>query len=263
MDPKSNNLFFIDSHCHLPLLKESTPVVIEKCASLSVLTILNVGFDVESSLQSVQLAKTYPAIDASIGIHPHYAAGSLLETLEWMEMEIGKKYIVAIGEIGLDTVRSKTSLSAQIEWFEAQLALAEKYDLPVIIHNREADHEIETVLLRYKKVRGVLHCFSSGIEFASKMLSMGWFLSFSGNCTYPKNEIMRNVIQQMPSDRLLLETDAPYLTPLPFRGIQENSPIFMPDIYDFTARVRSENKSKLMDQIAKNYFLLFNRNRVV
>lgn len=259
MDQESNNFFFIDSHCHLTLLKESPRDVISKCRNLSVKRILNVGFDLLSSSQSIELAKIFPSVDASIGIHPHYAEGSIVTTLEWMEKEIQAENCIAIGEIGLDTIRSKTNQASQMEWFEAQLSLAQKYKLPVIIHNREADEDIESTLLKFKDVKGVLHCFSSGIDFANKMLSEGWFLSFSGNITYPKNEIMRNIIKQIPLQQLLLETDAPYLTPLPYRGKQENSPVLMPDIYDFVSKVRKENLVEISEQIARNYFLLFKK----
>jgi TatD DNase family protein len=260
VDPKLNKPLFIDSHCHLPLLKESVGSILEKCNIVGVERILNVGYDQTSSEESLALTK-HGIISASVGIHPHYVGGNLPMDIVWLINMIKNPSVVAIGEIGLDTVKSSTSRDLQIEWLEAQLSIADEYHLPVVIHNRSADQDIEAIIKKYTGVKGVLHCYSSGIEFGFRMLDIGWYLSFSGNITYAKSDILRQLVKDIPLNRMLLETDAPYLTPMPFRGKQENSPLMMPGIYEFVASIRGEDLMEMSHQIASNFELLFLQNK--
>jgi len=256
MDQRLNKPFFIDSHCHLPLLKESISSLLEKCGQARVGHILNVGYDRCSSEDSLSLTK-FDIILASAGIHPHYATEELQRELGWLLDICKNPAVVAIGEIGLDTVKSSTSRESQIKWFEAQLEIAEESNLPVIIHNRSADDDVERILMKHNRVKGVLHCFSSGIEFGLRMLELGWFLSFSGNITYSKSNVLREMIMRVPASQLLLETDAPYLTPMPYRGKKENSPLMMPLIYQFVSDLRGEDLLELSQKIKTNFESLF------
>ena len=264
MDPGLNNYTLVDSHCHLPLLKEPLESVLLQCREHQVGFLLNVGYDQESSEDSVALTK-YDGVNASVGIHPHYANGNIPERLNWLENLIESKQVVAIGEIGLDTVKSSTSRISQIEWLKGQLAIAQKRNLPVIIHNRSADEDIENVLSLFPTLRGVLHCFSSSVAFGTRMANKGWYLSFSGNITYPKSDELRQMLAQTPVQQLLLETDSPYLTPVPFRGKKENSPAMIPEIYAFAANTRKVSLPILAEQILQNYQTLFlgNKERVL
>lgn len=256
MDQGLNKPFFIDSHCHLPLLKESISSLLEKCGQVRISHILNVGYDRSSSEDSLSLTK-FDMILASAGIHPHYAIEDLQRELKWLIDICKNPAVVAIGEIGLDTVKSSTSRESQIKWFEAQLEIAEESGLPVIIHNRSADEDIERILSKHNRVKGVLHCYSSGIEFGLRMLELGWFLSFSGNITYSKSDVLREMITKVPANQLLLETDAPYLTPMPYRGKKENSPLMMPLIYQYVSDLRGEDLLVLSHKIYTNFESLF------
>jgi TatD DNase family protein len=256
MDQRSSSPVFIDSHCHLPLLKESVDNILEKCAESGIDHILNVGYDQVSSEQSLALTKNR-IVSASVGIHPHYVAGDLQTDMLWLRKICLNSAVHAIGEIGLDYVKSSTSKECQMRWLEEQLNIAEEYNLPVIIHNRSADLDIENILSHHPRIKGVLHCFSSDIEFGNKMLNMGWFLSFSGNITYAKSGILRQMVKECPINRMLLETDAPYLTPMPYRGRKENSPLMMPEIYRFVCEIRKEELLSLAQNIVSNFELLF------
>lgn len=256
MDQRSSKPVFIDSHCHLPLLKESIDDILEKCGEVGIEHILNVGYDHCSSEQSISLAKNRIVLP-SAGIHPHYVAGDFQSDMQWLRKICKDSSVVAIGEIGLDYVKSSTSKESQMMWFEAQLDVAEENDLPVIIHNRSADQDIESILTRHSNSRGVLHCYSSGLNFGYKMLEMGWHISFSGNITYAKSDILRQMVKEVPINRILLETDAPYLTPMPYRGRKENSPLMMTEIYNFVSTIREEDLSVMSHQIEANFNLLF------
>lgn len=256
MDPRLNNQVFVDSHCHLPLLKEPLENTLVKCQELRVGLILNVGYDRESSENSVRLTN-HVGISAAIGVHPHYATGNLLANMEWLEQLAENQKVVSIGEIGLDNVKSLTSKTNQIEWFEAQLFVAQKKSLPVVIHNRSADKDIEAILSRFPSLSVVLHCFSSDVDFGTRMIENGYYLSFSGNITYSKSDELRKMLAKIPLQQLLLETDAPYLTPQPYRGKQENSPVMMPFIYSYAAEVRMDDLDTMSEQIRLNYQTLF------
>ena len=258
MDPRSNKNNFIDSHCHLPLLKEATENIINQCKKLSVTRILNVGYDIESSLRSIALAKQYDMIDASIGIHPHYVGSDFDGMIQQLIEMIVNFKVAAIGEIGLDSIKSTTAKTIQLDWLEAQISLADKNRLPIIIHNRSSDKDIDHILTKKTSCKGVLHCFSSEKDFAFKMIDLGWYLSFSGNITYPKNDHLREIVKEVPIQQLLLETDAPYLTPNPFRGKRENSPELVVGIYEFVADLRKEILDDMSWQISTNYQTLFN-----
>jgi TatD DNase family protein len=167
-----------------------------------------------------------------------------------------RPHISAVGEMGLDWYRGQDHRAEQISVFESQLALARREDLPVIIHNRDADDDVLACLDAYPGVTGVMHCFSSTRSFAVECLDRGFSISFAGNVTYKRSESIREAARTVPDDRLLLETDAPFLAPQVVRG-ETNHPGYVRYVYDFVADLRGVAVEELIDQVARNFRTLF------
>ncbi len=189
--------------------------------------ILNSSCDLEDSLASIKLAEIYPNMYASVGIHPHesgnYSYDSKKATLDSIAEMLKHEKAVAMGEMGLDFHYDFSDREHQFFWFESQLGLARELDVPVIIHDREAHGPTMDCLNKYKGVRGVLHSFSGSAEMAAELLKMGFYISFSGVITFKNANGVLRALETVPLDRLLIETDAPYLAPIPYRGKVNNS----------------------------------------
>ncbi len=254
---------FIDSHAHLNLINEKVNDIILKCKEESVNYIVNVGYDLQSSEFSISLANNYPFVFGSIGIHPHYVDSVKIDEIEnIIERNANNKKIIALGEIGLDYVRSTTPKNKQFEVLDYQLSLAQTNNLPVIIHNRSADKDILPILSNYKKLRGVFHCFSSDKDFAEKVLDKGFYISFTGNITYPNSQNLREVVSCMPLNSILLETDAPYLSPQILRD-KENHPMNVKYIYEAVATIKNIDMEELSQTIFNNFINLFLKGKEV
>lgn len=251
----------IDTHVHLPLLQSGIDKVLALCQEHGIGTMLNVGYDLSSSMLSLDLCREHECIYASVGIHPHYVSDSQWEQFNtWLikDQVMKEKKMLAIGEIGLDYVRSTVDRVVQQVFFRRQLQYALDVGLPVIIHNREADSDLVDILSDFQGLKGILHCYSSHEEvFLKKVLELGYFISFAGNLTYRANEKLRNIARKVPLNQLLLETDAPYLSPLPFRG-KENHPIHVLAIYKLMSELKKISEIELLNEVNKNIKQLFN-----
>lgn len=257
MEQKLNNKpLFVESHAHLSLLNEDLKTTVDKCRRENIKYILNVGYDLQSSEYSHLIAKSYNEIFCSIGIHPHYVNSVNLDELDKTLEKLISDGIVAFGEIGLDYIKSNAKREDQIKYFKRQLSIAKSKNLPVIIHNREADNDILSIIDKFSPFSGVFHCFSSDKIFAKKVLDRGFYISFAGNITYPKNEELRNILKWIPINFLLLETDSPYLSPQPFRG-KDNHPINLKLIYELAARLKELSIIDLSEKIYENFSNLF------
>lgn len=179
--------------------------------------VINVGADVKSSEESIKLANKYSQIYASVGAHPHCVSDLPENYIEIFSDLAKNEKVVAIGEIGLDYHYDTTPKDMQKKYFEEQLILAQNLDLPVIIHTREATEDTLKVLKKYK-VKGTIHCFSESVETLKEVLKMGMYISLGGAVTFKNARKLLEVAYEVPIERLLLETDAPYMTPVPFRG---------------------------------------------
>lgn len=209
----------IDSHCHLfyENLKNNLPAVLERANELGVTRFVCVGTNLEDSRASLKLAEEYEFVYASAGIHPHDAKDVEDGYLQELEELLSHPKMVACGEMGLDYFRNISDPSVQIKVFREQMELADGINKPVIFHNREADTDMVEILSKYKNVQGVAHCFSSDLRTANAFIELGYFISFSGNLTF-KNSVLPGVAKLLPLERLMVETDSPYLSPAPFRG---------------------------------------------
>jgi TatD DNase family protein len=248
---------YVDSHAHIPICKDTEENVIKEAQDTGLVQIMNVGYDPASSLQSLAISKKYDWIDASFGIHPHYLNEMHQHLKEFLKEEHEKAKYSAIGEIGMDSVKSETSIDLQKECFRTQLKFALENNYPVIVHNRGTDKEVFESLKEYTGIRGVMHCYSSDREMAEKYLKLGLFISFSGNITYKRSIELREVVKIVPKNKILLETDCPYLTPQKYRGKTLNKPSFVEEVYKTCVSLREEGIDELSEQVKNNYLELF------
>ncbi len=256
----------IDTHAHLDF-PDFDPIradLIARYFSHGGEALVNVGCDMASSQRSVELSMAHENIYAAVGIHPHDAQALTPENLVRLEELLLRPKTVAVGEIGLDFYREPFNPPArQIEAFRAQLELADLHQQPIIIHCREAYAETLEVLRSYKTKdwRGVLHCFTAGPEVAAQFLELGFYIGFTGVVTYYKpgsrdESFLLDTLKMMPLDRLLVETDAPYLAPVPHRG-ETNEPLFVRHVIERIAQLRGLAPEGLERETSANARRLF------
>ncbi len=217
----------IDSHAHLDMeqFDSDRDEVIQRALSADVGKVVTVGIDVNSSLKAISIAESYPSVFAAVGIHPHNADLADRQDLKRIRSISTGKKVVAIGEIGLDFYRNLSSRDNQRERFRQQLDTAMRCNLPVVVHAREAHEEVLEILSSFKtdESRGVIHCFSGDIDLAESFIEMGYFISIPGTVTFKNASLMHEVAAGIPLDMMLLETDSPFLSPIPYRG-RRNEP---------------------------------------
>lgn len=220
----------IDSHAHLEMSEfdSDREEVIKRATEAGVGFIITVGINLEFSLKAVSLAQKHKNIYASIGVHPHDVARADNNTYDALK-ELAhqqKKRVVAYGEIGLDFFRNISAREIQLKAFGRQLELAQELNLPVIIHDRKAHKQCIEMIKSSGVRQGVFHCFSGDYEMAKKCMDLGFYISVPGVVTFDKAKTIQNVAEHVPLSSLLLETDAPYLAPIPYRG-KRNEPSFV------------------------------------
>jgi TatD DNase family protein len=258
----------VDVHCHLTLLRQGyggqaeLDKAVESAQRAGVMMISN-GTSVEDSKRAVQIAEKYPNVWACVGIHPEEISNNQIPSHKGLEGMFKHKKVVGIGEIGLNYYQGigAEEKEKQKELFESQLQLAEKFLLPVEVHNRGADDDIFQQLSRHPKlfISGVLlHCFTRGPEFMKKMSELGAYFSFGGLIAYPNNNRMRKVAQEVPAGRLLLETDSPYSYPMYGMG-EKNQPLNVKIVAKCLAEVRDTSINQIEDLTSLNAKGLFTK----
>ena len=249
---------FIDTHCHLEMLAISPEEAIANAQAQGVCPLITIATE-EKSMQFVrQMVDTHPQVYGSLGVHPHESASfspSLAQKLHDWAKQTAK--IVAIGETGLDYHHLHSEKRIQQTAFRQQLELAEQLQFPIVLHTREAEEDTLGILKECPISRkGVAHSFTSRLEMAKSLLDMGWYIGFNGIATFRNAEEVREVMRYVPLDRLLLETDAPFLTPVPFRG-KPNEPAKIPVIAEYIAQARQIPLETLAAQTTENGQRLF------
>lgn len=233
--------YFVDTHAHLdiPPLSEDQTGAISRAEKAGVCQIITIGTDLASSKKSLELAEQFPQVYAAVGIHPHDAKGSSDEVVKEILELTGISNVVAWGEIGLDFVKEYSPRGIQRKVFRQQIQMAGQVDLPIIIHDRDAHLDTVEILSEEAagNLRGVMHCFSGDVEVARKILDLGLFISVTGVVTFPKAEIVKEVVRYVPLDRLLIETDSPFLSPVPYRG-KPNEPARVIHVAEEIARIK-------------------------
>ena len=252
----------IDTTAHLDneQFNSDRDEVIARAHTNGISHILTIGCDLASSQQSVEIAKANPCIYAAVGIHPHDAAqvdDSVLDQLRSLATNPDNK-VVAIGEIGLDFYRDRSPRDIQRQVFRQQIQLARELNLPIIVHDRDAHDEVLAILQETNagEIGGVLHCFSGDLAMAKACLDLGLHLSFTATVTYPKNEAAREIIAKLPVDRLLIETDCPYLAPQSRRG-KRNEPALVRSVAETIASVKGLTEEDVARITSLNAFRLF------
>lgn len=246
---------FVDTHCHLyRSYYEDLDDVIEQIKESEIYRVINNGCDKNSNIEVLELVGKYDLMYGALGIHPESANEYTQEDLDYIEEHIKDKKIVAIGEIGLDYYWVKDNKDKQKELFEYQLKLAEKYNIPVIIHSREATQDTIDILKKYK-VKGIIHSFSGSYEVAQIYIKMGFLLGINGVITF-KNCNLKDVIEKIDVSNIVLETDSPYLTPVPNRG-KRNDPTKVMNIAKFISDIKGITLEELSKEINGNLSKVF------
>ena len=248
----------IDTHCHLFFdeLKKDLEGVLSRAFELGVTKFICVGTNVEDSKESYELAINYENIFSTAGVHPHDSEEVPKDYLDQIKELLNNNKVVALGEIGLDYFRNISDRKIQKQIFREQLNLAQEINKPIVFHNRESDDDILKILSEYPDVVGVSHCFSSSYEVAKKLIDMGFYISFSGNLTF-KNSHLPDVAKKLPINSLLVETDSPFLSPVPYRG-KTNEPGRTRFVADYLAQLHNLTINEVADVTTENAKAIFN-----
>ncbi|MBU0665545.1 MAG: TatD family hydrolase [Proteobacteria bacterium] len=258
----THDTFLIDSHCHLDMdaYQDDLETILEQAYQNNIRTIISVGIDEKSSRQAIFLAAKYTMVKATIGIHPHDVAHIQPQTFDILAdlAEKNSKDIVGYGEIGLDYVKNYTPADIQRTHFRSQLSLANELKLPVIIHDREAHDDILRILREAApyKYGGVMHCFSGNMTLARQVLDLGFHISIPGVVTFKNATDLQKVAREAPLTSLLLETDGPFLSPVPQRG-KRNEPTFLLYTAQMIADLRDIPINEVARQTSANAMRLF------
>jgi TatD DNase family protein len=251
---------FIDSHCHLNLLADEEggiAAVLEQAQQRDVEHILCISIDKKSCTEVVDIAQRYPNITASVGIHPNVEREEQFTVDELVSLASQDK-VIAIGETGLDYFRSEGDLEWQRDRFRVHIEAAKQTNKPLIIHTREAREDTMDILEveNAEKAGGIIHCFTENWETAKRALDIGFYISLSGIVTFKSAKDLQDVAKKLPLDRILIETDSPYLAPVPHRG-KTNQPAFVTHVAEFLAELRNDSVENIAAVTTQNFRTLF------
>ncbi len=257
---------FVDSHCHLNFEEFSSEVeaIIQRARDEKIGTLLTICTKEEEANSLVKLTEAYKNVFSTIGIHPHEAEEtlknfSLAELNLWLKEYTKHPRVVGIGEAGLDFYYEHSPRALQQEMFETHIDVATTVDLPLSIHTRDAEKETIDLLKKFSgKAKGVIHCFTGSQWLAEEALALGFYISISGIVTFAKAEELRKVVRTIPLNRLLLETDAPFLAPIPYRG-KRNEPAMMIRTAEKVAELKNLSLEELAEITTSNFFTLFSK----
>jgi TatD DNase family protein len=253
----------VDSHCHLdfPDFSAELDAVVARARTAGIGRIVTISTRVKKHPQVLAIAEKFPEVFCSIGTHPHNAHEELDIDAKALVSRAGHPKIVAVGEAGLDYHYDNSPRDAQAQSFRQHIAAARETGLPLVIHSRDCDADMARIL-REESGKGafpaVLHCFTGGRDLAFTAIELGHYVSFTGILTFKRSDDLRSIAAALPGDRLLVETDAPYLAPLPHRG-KRNEPAYVAETAKVLADVRGVSADELAQQTTENFFRLFNK----
>lgn len=244
-----------DTHCHIndEAYADDRQEMLQRAFAAGVTYMMCPGTDMPTSASAVALTHQYKQVYAAVGIHPEDAAKAAPESFEqirkWIQTE---PKVVAIGEVGLDYHWPEPSHEIQQEVFIEQVKMAVELDVPIDIHDREAHGDTLDILRQYGKgIRGVFHCYSGSLEMAEELIKMGFYIGFTGTMVFPKSKKLKRIVSEIPMDRILIETDCPYLTPPPYRG-KRNEPAYVRYVAEEIARLREIDVMEVQRQTLEN-----------
>ncbi len=249
---------FIDSHCHIvmPAFDEDRESLLRDYFESGGIAMMSVSTSPDEFQANRDLILRNDRIYTSLGWHPHDASQYNRDAETHIRNASATGLLRAVGEIGLDYHYMNSARADQLRAFEQQMALADQLGLPVIIHTREAEADTAKVLRKYRNVTGVLHCYTSGPDLLETGLELDYYVSFSGIITFPGSTDLKQLVPRVPIDRILFETDAPYLAPVPFRG-KRNDPAKVCAVIDYAAGLLGIPAETLSEQANRNFFRLF------
>ncbi|MBT4286029.1 MAG: TatD family hydrolase [Deltaproteobacteria bacterium] len=257
----SANFTWVDTHCHLEKTEEPLESVISKSKKLNVSKFITIGTEHTSNQNIDQITQSNEDIYGTVGFHPHDASEYQQVHADWMIQAIEKNAkILAIGECGLDYFYEFSDKTSQKSAFASQLEIANEFKFPVVIHTRNAEQDTIDIMeaMPSNHLNGVFHCFTSSLDLAKYALNKGFYLSFNGICTFPKSDDIRAILKYTPQDRILLETDSPYLAPVPHRG-KTNFPGYVSIVGEYIADFLNLEPLKLAQETEQNAKTLFPR----
>lgn len=248
----------IDTHCHLNTerFKDNVEEVIKRALENDVKVMIVVGFDHETNIRAIELAEKYTFIYATVGFHPTEAKDITEGDFEKLYPLLNHEKVVGIGECGLDFYWDKDHIEEQIKVFQKQIELSKEYNLPLIIHMRDASEATYNVLSDYEGLKGIMHCYSGSAEMSEHFMKLGLHISLGGPVTFKNGHKPKSVAEVVPLDRLLVETDSPYLSPHPFRG-KTNEPAKVKLIAEEIARIKQVSYKEIADRTTRNAIELF------
>jgi TatD DNase family protein len=251
----------VDSHCHLdfPALAEDIPGVLERARAAGVQVVQTIATRLDSAARVLALAEAHPGVYCALGVHPHHAAQDRVEDARPLLAHVGHPRVIGIGESGLDYYYEHSPKEVQAQVFRAHIDAARRSGLPLVVHTRDADGDTVRILEEAMAVgpfTGVIHCYSSSPELAFRALDLGLYLGIGGMLTFKRSEALRATVRELPLERLLLETDAPYLAPEPFRG-KRNEPAYVAHVAARLAEIRGLPVAAIERATSANFFRLF------
>ncbi len=256
----AENRYVVDSHCHLDMDSYASDCaeVIERAESCGVKYVMTIGIDLKSSQAAIAVAEQYPNVFCSIGVHPHHCDEMGPNDYDILVKLAKHPKVKAYGEIGLDYVKNYAPVAAQLDHFKHQVILAKELGLPLIVHDREAHDDVMSILSDAAPfpAGGVMHCYSGDKSLAKEVLGIGFYLSIPGVVTFNKASITQEAVAEIPLDSLLIETDGPFLSPVPFRG-KRNEPAYVLYTAQKIAEIKGISLGEVARQTSRNACMLF------
>lgn len=249
---------WIDLHCHLDMMEEGAEKAIENAKAAGVKKIVTIGTEPSDHQFVLEIAQRYyPDVFCTLGVHPHQGAIYTDQVGQFIEANVSRKEVIAVGEIGLDYYYNQSPQAEQKEAFRKQLDIAARTKMPVQIHTRDADADTVEILKEYKgQVTGIIHCFTGTQWLAQQCLDLGFNISISGVVTFKNAQDLRDTVKSLPLDRIHVETDAPFLAPVPMRG-KKNTPAFVVHTAHFVADLKGVSVEKLAEITLQNAQKMF------
>ena len=254
----------IDSHCHLdyePLINNIDQILLNAKKN-NITNLVTIGTSLESSKKVLEIVNKYPNVYGAIGIHPNSTTGNLDKLDEILMLKKKNKKIIAFGETGLDYFYKRSEKKDQIIAFEKHVEFSISEKIPVIIHSRDADDDTISIIKKYhKKTNFLIHCFTGNLEFAKNLLNLNCLISFSGIITFKKSNDLRDIVKYVPLEKMLIETDSPYLSPDPFRG-KSNEPANVKIVAETVASIKQISFEQVATSTTANFnnFFLYGKN---
>lgn len=244
-----------DSHAHYDdkAFDEDRKELLEKMSEAGISYIINVGASLASCQKTIEIMAEYPFVYGAIGVHPDEVGELNPDAMRWLKEQCLREKVLAVGEIGLDYYWDKSAHEIQKHWFREQLHLARELSLPVIIHSRDAAKDTLDVLKEEnaEQIGGVIHCFSYGAEMALEYVKLGFHIGVGGVVTFQNGKKLKETVRRIPLDKILLETDCPYLAPVPYRG-KRNSSLYIPHIAEEIAKIKEIPYEQVLSQTMEN-----------